>query len=286
MYNKKYVGIMAAVLGLGLMLALTMFWGCSDDGTNSTIVRGDLNDPEFMAIRPSLDDVIESAVEGTFDPLTNRWDFPLDSSTWRNKDDYWLGPLNPDDSVEYEYEGGWHVIYLAHLSASGSEVFYDSMAFFVNDAPWMMFTVEVSNVKYRGSYQLTENDGETVIEDVITTRVDLADVNTDVATGTGTMNIVSNSVYSQGQSDMDETFDFDIILGPMTFMRPTLNNWDSYETANGELDIMLTYTVETTTAGETETVNQDWTIQVTVDDNIGQVEVTRDNTLWTYNLNL
>lgn len=282
MYNKKYVGLLTALLGIGLMLAFTMFWGCSDSSISPTVIQGDLNDPEFQAIRPSLEEALDSAVYAMFNPLTNPHGFPLDSSTWQDKLDYDLGPMGPDDSADYAYEGGWHVMYVSHLSASGTEVFYDSLGFFVNSSPWMMFTDDVNIVKYRGSYDISETEGETIDEYVITTRVDFEDVNTVAAVGTGTMGITANSVYTEGQSTMDETFDFDITVGPMTYNRPTTDNWDSFETVEGEVDIMLAYTLE----GGVVTIDQDWTIEVTFDIDVAHVEATKGNTVWSFDHDL
>ena len=75
MYNKKYVGLLTVLLGIGLMVAFTMFWGCSDSSISPTVIQGDLNDPEFLAIRPSLDEAVDSAVYGAFSPLMNQWGF-------------------------------------------------------------------------------------------------------------------------------------------------------------------------------------------------------------------
>ncbi len=282
MYNKKYVGLLTALLGLGLMLAFTMFWGCSDSSISPTVIQGDLNDPEFLVVRPGLENAVDSAVYGAFSPLLNQWGFPLDSSTWQDKQDFDLGPMGPDDSADYAYEGGWHVIYVSHLSASGTEVFYDSLGFFVNSSPWMMFTDDVNNVKYRGSYQLSETEGETVDGYVITTRMDYEDVNTVASVGTGTMEITSNSIYTEDQSTMDETFDFDITVGPLTYNRPTTGEWDSFETIEGEVDITLTYTLE----GGAETIDQEWTIEVTFGNDVAHIEATKGNTVWSFDHDL
>ena len=169
-------------------------------------------------------------------------------------------------------------MYVSHLSASGTEVFYDSLGFFVNSSPWMMFTDDVNNVRYRGSYELSETEGETVDEYVITTRMDFTDVNTVAAVGVGTMGITSNSVYTEGQSTMDETFDFEIIVGPLTYNRPTTGDWDEFETIDGEVDITLTYTLE----GGDVPVDQEWTIEVTMESDVAHVEATKGNTVWSY----
>jgi hypothetical protein len=282
MYNKKYVGLLTALLGIGLMLAFTMFWGCSDSSISPTVIQGDLSDPEFLAIRPSLDDAVDSAIYGAFSPLTNPHGFPLDSSTWQDKLDFELGPMGPDDSADYTYEGGWHVMYVSHLSASGTEVFYDSLGFFVNSSPWMMLTDDVNIVRYRGSYELSETEGETADEYIITARMDFEDVNTVASVGTGTMVITSNSIYTEGTSTMDETFDFEITIGPLTYNRPTTGDWESFETIEGEVNITLTYTLE----GGTETIDQEWTIEITLEDDVAHVEATKGNTVWSFDHDL
>jgi len=124
MYNKKYVGIAAVVFLIGLLVAFTMFWGCSDNSSGPSFIHGDLDDPAFVAIRSTMETVNDSVIYNSFMPLTNRWGFPLDSSSWEDKTDWWLGTINPDeDTVDYQYtQDGWHIIYMIYLSASGSQV--------------------------------------------------------------------------------------------------------------------------------------------------------------------
>jgi hypothetical protein len=285
MYNKKYVGILAALLGLGMLFAFTMFWGCSSNSSNPTVIRGDLNDPSFQAIRTSMESTIDSAVVNAFTPLDNRWGFPLDSSEWHDLDSLSiLGPLNPDDSVDYQYnDDGWHVIYVTHLSAAGSEVFYDSLGFFVGDNPWKVFDFRVDDVKYRGSYDLETEEDEVVITTQFTSRIDIEDVNTTTATSTGTIQVENESVWTESGSDFVQTLDFDVTFDGIECDRPTTDDWETYEVTGGEVDISLTYIL---TEDDVETVEEDWTIEVTVDGDVAHIDAIKGNVHWIYDYNL
>ena len=288
MYNKKYLGIMTVLFALGLMLLFTMFWGCDSDSTGSTIVQGDLNDPVFTAIRADLDDMVDSILHNIHNPLTNPWGFPLDSSTLEDPDDdIWWGPLNPEDSADYDYsEDGWHTMYVIHLTASGSEIYYDSMAFFVGGHPWEGFVQGVDEIKYRGSYAL-DNSGED--QDIVmefTTRVDLTDVSSYIASANGTAEVMTVVSYSESSSDISERFDYDVTFEDVELTRDNISNWSTYTDADGQLDISMTYTVETTTGDDVDIDEQDWVVEVVLNGSEAEIVATYGNTQWNFDHSL
>jgi len=286
MYNKKYVGLLTALLGLGILFAFTMFWGCSSNSSSPSVVRGDLTDPSFQAIRTGMEQTVESTVANGFMPLNNRWGFPLDSSQWYDVDS--IGnprmPLNPEDSVDYEYNAdGWHVIYLTHLSAAGSEIYYDSLGFFAESTPWKVFDFRVDEVKYRGSYDLETEDGDADVTTSLTSRVDLEETNTTTAISTGTMEYGVETVWSEDGSDYVKNLDFEVTFNDVEYDRPTTDNWDDYETVTGEVEISLTYIL---TEDNVETVDETWTIEVTVDGDVAHIDAEKGNVHWIYDYNL
>ncbi len=288
MYNKKYVGLTAVVFVIGFLLLGTLFWGCSSDSTSSTIVQGNLDDPLFTAIRADLDDAVDSILANIHAPLDNRWGFPLDSTNWQDEqDEWWFGPLNPDDTADYEYsDDGWHTLYVVHLTASGSQVFYDSVGFFVNGSPWMMYTTDVDEVKYRGSYQVDDDEGGETLTLNYTTRVDVNNVNTTQADANGTALVGVTSEYTEGASSVVEVFDFDVSFEELKFNRIATDNWDTYSGVEGEADVVLTYSAETTTGDNVVALDQDWTIKITFEGNVAHIDATLENTRWSYDHNI
>lgn len=288
MYKKMYLGIAFVLFGVGLMLAFTMLWGCSSDSIGSTIVQGDLDDPTFMAIRDNLDEVIDSIAEKAHTPLTNPWGFPLDSATWTNPDDnIWWGPLNPGDSADYDYsDDGWHTMYVYQLTASGSQIYYDSMAFYINGHPLNEYPPETQEVKYRGSYQHEIEEGNQINTLDYTIRVDYENVSSFIAGATGTAVIGIANEYTEGTSDIVEQYDFDVSFEDMQYTRDDINSWDNYTAVNGDIQIGMNYAIETTTGTTTQTDDQAWTIEITFEEDIAHVNATYGNTRWTYDHNL
>lgn len=287
MYNKKYLGVLTVLFGLGFVLLFTMFWACSSDSTGSTIVQGDLNDPAFTAVRGDVDDMVDSILHNIHNPLTNPWGFPLDSTTLNDPDDdIWWGPLNPEDSADYDYSDGWHTMYVLHLSASGSEIYYDSMAFLVNGHFWESPAPGVDEIWYRGSYSL---DNSTEDEDLVfdfTTRVDIQNVSSYIASAAGNAEMITTRSYSEGASDISEQFDFDVTFDNVDLTRDELGSWDQYTQVGGQFTADMTYTVETTEGDEVEIMDQEWVIEVTFDGTVSEIKATKGNTQWTFDHNL
>lgn len=288
MYKKKYLGITFVLLGIGLMLAFTMFWGCSSDSTGSTIVQGDLSDPTFMAVRDNLDDAIDSIADKVHLPLTNPWGFPIDSTTWTDPDDnIWWNPQNPEDSADYDYsDDGWHTMYVYQLTASGSQIYYDSMAFYLNGRALENYPKEAEEIKYRGSYSREIDDGDQITTLDYTTRVDFEGANTFIVTSTGTVTIGNTMEYSESGSDVVEQFDYDVSFENMRFTRDDPNNWDNYTGIEGDALVDMTYSVETATGTSTQNDDQTWVIEVTFDEDVAHINATYGNTRWTYDHNL
>jgi hypothetical protein len=288
MYKKKYLGILFVLLAVGLMLAFTMLWGCSSDSTSSPIVQGDLDDPIFTAIRENLDNVIDSIAGKVHDPLTNPWGFPLDSSTWTNpEDNIWWGPQNPADSVDYNYsEDGWHTMYVYQLTASGSQIFYDSVAFYMFGVPIENYSGQTQEIKYRGSCQREIDNGDQLTTIGYTIRADYENVGTYISSATGTAVIGIVDEYTESGSDIIEQYDFDISFEEIQFTRSDLNGWSNYESIDGDVMVDMTYAAQTTTGGETENFDQNWTIEVSIEENVAHINATQGNTRWTYDHNL
>ncbi|HEQ99691.1 MAG TPA: hypothetical protein ENO22_10160 [candidate division Zixibacteria bacterium] len=287
MYNKKYLGILTVLTGVGFMLLFTMFWACSSDTIGPIMVEGDLDDPVFTAVRSDLDDMVDSIIHNIHNPLTNPWGFPIDSSILDDPDnDIWWGPLNPEDSADYGYSDGWHTMYVVHLTASGSEIFYDSMAFLINGRPLPNSFSGIDEIKYRGSYALDNSSANEDVSMGFITRVDINDVDTYVASAGGTGEIITTRSYSQYGSDITEQFDFDITFSDIELTRNYLNDWDHYSRIDGQIQSDLTYTVSTTNGDDTNIMQQDWIIDITLNGNIAEIIATCGNIRWTFDHNL
>lgn len=285
MYNKKYVGFMTAGLILGLFLAFTMFWGCSSNSSGPTIIQGDLNDPQFAQIRTSLDNAVDSMLVQVFNPLANQWNFPLDTADWQDpNDNWWLGPMGDDDSIDYEYtDDGWHVLYVVNLTAAGTQVFYDSLAYYVDGVPWMLFASDVDEIKYRGSYETEFDDGQIITTLNYVSRVDLDNVNTTTAAANGTLVVDENRNYTDNGSDVEENFNLDAVYSDFEFTRTETVNWDTYTGMSGTVTADLEYTQ---TVDDVVTESTLWNVEIVFGDESAEIKVTKDNTQWTYELNL
>jgi hypothetical protein len=287
MYNKKYLGVLTILFGIGFVLLFTTFWACSSDIISPIMVEGDMDDPIFTAVRSDVDDMVDSIIHNIHNPLTNPWGFPLDSSDLDDPDsDIWWGPMNPNDSADYDYSDGWHTMYVVHLTASGSEIYYDSMSFLIDGRPLPNDFAGIDEIKYRGSYAL---DNSTASDDFtleFITRADITDVDTYVASAAGTGEIITTRSYSQYGSDFTEELDFNITFSDVELTRNTLSDWDHYRRVDGQIESDLTYTVETTNGDDTNIMQQDWIIEITLNGTIAEVKATYGNIQWTFDHNL
>ncbi|MBD3380945.1 MAG: hypothetical protein GF404_01980 [candidate division Zixibacteria bacterium] len=271
MYNKKYVGILALMLGIAFTMLLTLMYGCSDSSSGPSIVQGDLSDPDFVAVKASIEESVDSVIFGSYNPMTNHWGFPLDSTTYKDKDDWWLGPLGDDDSVKYSFNSVWHIIEMTHLSASGSEVYYDSMAFVADGEYQRNYTSEVDQILYRGSRTLIQEGASGTDTIDITIRVDLEDVNTTQAQSEG--DVLIDMVLNNSGSRARYVYDVDV--DSLAYSRTGTSSWQTYNSVSGAFDASMDYI--------TSSVDQDWTVDVTVSGGTAAIKATKGNTQWTYN---
>jgi len=145
-----------------------------------------------------------------------------------------------------------------------------------------MFTDEVDNLKYRGYTRFDMEDEEEVDTVWYQTGIDIENVNTLAATASGDLAIDINSHNTEGENEIMQAFGFEVTVTGLEYTRPSTTDWDDYDEVNGSFEMTLAYTYD----DGTTPVNQAWTIEVTVDDNVASIEVIRGNTRWTYDYNL
>jgi hypothetical protein len=259
-----------------------MLMGCSSDsGTDITIKQGDPNDAAFLAVRAEVSDVVDELVDKTQEPLTNPWNFPLDSLyQWP---DY--GSLNPDDTIDYDYNDGWYTLYVGTFAASNVSVVVDSVMFTRNGSPTPRYDWRTEGIQI--IRHITDNyDGEetdytehSIYYSGSITGVNqaksYADANSEYELDTysldGTSTVHVNSVYT-------------ITVNDVEFDRADIgSDWDSSVPYSGSINMTVARTTETTVNNNTTNTSRVWNITVTFSSNgTATVEVISNNTRWSY----
>ena len=264
--------------------AILLFAGCSSDsGTGTNILQGDPNDPAFLTVKAQVDEVLDSLVDRSFNPLTNPWRFPLDTTTLRH--DY--GPFHPDDTVNYGYEGGWYTLYLGSFAVALNAVIVDSVMFMEGDNYSSSYSVHTTDIHVK-SRILTSYDGddENYTEQSFYCDASYSGVNLETVTVDADVmwNLTHYSVI--GTSDVTEEFDIGVAIEDMRFSRNSGHVWQSNTPAGGTIDLTVTYTLKVTESGITTTESRDWTFDVTFSaDGTASITVFSENTRWTYSGN-
>jgi len=147
----------------------------------------------------------------------------------------------------------------------------------------MLFGPSVDEVKHRGSYETEFDDGQTITTLIYVSRVDLEDVNTTTAVANGTITLDQNLDYVEDNAAVEENFYLDAAYTDLEFSRTDTSNWDSYTGVTGAVNADLAFTV---TVADEITVFTEWNVEITISDESAVIKVTKENTQWTYELNL
>lgn len=270
-----------------VLAIFTLLVGCSSDsGTTTTVKQGDPNNPAFQSISAEANSVLDSLVERSFNPLTNPWQFPIDTMTnWVDR-----FPMVPGDTIDYTYDGGWYSIYLGSFATSNNKVVVDSIMFTLDGNPYAQYDIHATGIEYAGhitrSYDGTSSNYDE--EDVyIRASYSGTEYTSDAVTVDGTAAWEVDEYVTSGSIETHNNYAFSITVEDLQFDKESNGSLDDSTPSDGSITLTVVQTAEVTESGSTATTTTSWSFTVSVSDNgAASVEVNSDNTVWNYSTTL
>lgn len=223
--------------GLFLVLAaMFTFVGCSDDANPNNSNVGDPNSPEFQqmkaAITTAVDSTLGTSMKFAYKP--NR--FPTDLG-W---DD---GPvLGPTDSLLYNYNGGWHILYLGlTASVDYSFTFVDSARFLEGSNVAQFFRSRACTGLDLIHHQSSAYNGT---DDDYTDLQSYADLSFRNRLEPnpyfyGHVNHTIDHYYEVGGEQKQISYEFDLVANDVTYEVDYSSEWQNSNVTGGELIISV-----------------------------------------------
>jgi len=269
--------------GIGLLFLAAMVFlmvGCSDDNPlpSTGTIDGSFEDPEFVLIQDQIDDFLSSTEEMFILGLDNISQLPTDTEYIRNM----YGPMGPDDIVEYDYVGGWHVTYIAHFNPFADDYFRDSVQFRINATPvedpdgldWMQY------IRYWGfsnnQTEVTHTNKSGYLN------FEFADLDQNVATVNGYSNSMIEWNYFSEDSTVEAVFDFEMEVADVTIGQVPTYGWISGCPFDGNASFTIEQAYSVDYGDTNEFWVRNWDVWVTFDYGVANVRITSENFVWNY----
>jgi hypothetical protein len=264
--------------GLFFVCALVFtFSGCSDD-KGVTTITGDPNAPEFQNMKAAIATTVDSTLATVFRFAADPRDlFPVDTTLIRPE----LGIMNPEDTVMYNYVGGWNILYLnLTTGVEYNRILVDSARFLENGLAVQQYSWHATNMDYirhrADSAKGTETDYQEYAGYV---NVQFPDYHNADQRVQGVARFILND-YSVVQSNtVHDQYDFGITITAMGFNSEPLagQHWTTLTPKSGSFSMAGAQT------GSSGSAN--WTVTVTfVSDGSAQVRATTGNTVYPYTM--
>jgi len=273
-----------SIPGIGLMFLAVMVFlmaGCSDDDNplpSAGQVNGSFDDPEFLLVQDQVEDFLTSTEQMFILGLDNVYQLPTDTEYVRNM----YGPMGPDDIVQYDYAGGWHVTYIAHFNPFADDFFRDSVQFQVNSQPvedpdgldWMQY------IRYWGYTSNVTTQTHTNQSGYVNFQFENLDEN--YATVNGFNNTLVEWNYVSEDSTVEAVFDMDMTVADVVIGQVPSYGWISGCPLEGNMTfgIEQAYNVS---IGETNDFRvRSWDVWVTFDMGVADISISSENEIWNF----
>jgi len=270
-----------------VLAIFTLLVGCSSDsGTTTTVKQGDPNDAAFQSISSAANEMMDSLVARSFNPLDNPWEFPIDTMTnWEDR-----LPLLPEDTIDYTYEDGWYSIYLGSFATSENKVVVDSMMFMLDGSPYSHYDIHATGIEYAGhitkSYDGTSSDYEEE-ESYVRNSYSGTEYTSEAVNVDGASRIETDEYTTSGSTETHNNYVYTITVEDMQFDKSESRELDDSTPSDGSISFTVVHTQEVTESGSTTTNSTNWSFSVTISSNgAASVEVSSNNTVWSYSTTL
>lgn len=267
-------------VGLILLAAILLFWaGCSSNKTivNNEPTDGSLTDPEFLLVKQQINNYLDSTMELLTGGFENIAHLPTDT----DQVDIIHGPMGVNDTVTYQYIGGWHITYVSHYYQNFDFRFRDSVQFQKNSIA-VPSADSADYMRYIHHWYISSNfinvthTNSSGDVDIVYTNLD-----TDTATinGTNDMMIVWN--FISNDSTLTATFDIDVTVDNIR-TKKAMDGWISGCPCSGDINMTIAQSSILVVNDATTIRVRNWAIDISFNNGTATATITSDNEKWTY----
>jgi hypothetical protein len=274
-----------AVPGFGLLVLIIMFGfiaGCSEDNVpNNQVAEGSLTDPVFIPVQTQINNYLDSSIQVFSTALDNASQVPTDTEYVRNH----YSPMGPYDTVTAEYVNGWYIVYESRTNAYYTHHSRDSIRFQLDgvaienplDMDYMHFIHRWDFTNKMTQSTHTNMDGYVNLE--------FEGMDGTVATINGNKDLLVEWNYIGQDSNITARYDMSIEVNDVTVQKSSGFGWSSGCPTSGTMnaDISQSYMVKKGSAENT--YNFSWTVAITIQNGVANVEVNGQSKVWHYSKN-
>jgi len=279
-------GKLTALTGV-LLIALFVFYGCSNDKTTSTptVTYGSIDDPEFVPVKTRIDSTLTIFIGDILVGFDNLYAYPDDTVSVRAE----LTPpfVVPDgtagvDTLIALYDNGWYYVYATYTGNLYSARVTDSIQYQSNGTPVQDLSANIDFVHFINKWEFTAVNPDITHTD-FDGRNNFTYANLDQSVSTINGETVNNveAVYIGVDTTMTNNFDFSFTAANVQVAR-TIHGWKASCPVAGTLDMTMTHTYSWTHADTQGSGSGEWTIQVTFDNGTATITASNGTSNWRY----
>ncbi len=270
------------LLGLFALLVFLFVAGCSgDDDKGSTPNQpnaGDLEDPDFALVQQHVNSYIDSTLEIFALGLENIYQLPTDTDQVANQ----KGPIGPNDTVAYAYSDGWHITYVARHNDNFDDFFRDSVKF-MSDSTVIEDPQGLDYMNYIRYWAFNSNlTSQTHTNLSGNLNIVFSDLDQNECSIDGFKNAIFVWNYVSADSTVEATFDMEVDIDNVVLRQTPGYGWINGCPVSGTYTMTIDESYELTTGLDSDFNVQQWQVSVSITDGVATIEVTKDNTLWSY----
>lgn len=263
----------ATLVSLGALLAVGLtLTGCGDDDGVTSYVTPFTQEPAFIEVTGTINGTVGQTIDLINDGFEAATPVGAD-----DLDGAFYGP-NPADSQESNDE--WIVLYFTRLALGITTVKVDSVQW-KKDGQIVDEAIGCDAVSYRHhmSQSTTETSGTYATRNVHSS-FDISNLDQNTADVMGTKSVTIFKQIVNGSTTT--TLEYDINIAVDMSVDKGDGSWQSGCPNTGTVLITVDYSFDT---NEIQPITSIWTFDITFNDGVGTVDVTRDENNATYSAN-
>jgi hypothetical protein len=268
---------------IGLAALLLSVAGCSDSKTSSSgKIAGSPNDPEFLMVQEQINDYLDIMDDDLAAGMENVYQLPTDTEEVRNM----YAAMGSNDTAQYFYGDGWHVIYIARHNDYFSDFFRDSVQFRSGTEP----VEEPINIDYlhfiRHWGYASHLTDVTHTNKAGYTNLVFEGLDGSAVTVNGAKDYLVDRHYISDDTTIDAQLSMDVDINDVVVLPVPTYGWVSGCPSEGTMTMALDLAYEFHGGQTTITNERSWSVLITFENGTAGVRVSSGNMVWGYTHNI